>query len=722
MRRKTINLALGVHNHQPVGNFDHVLEHACERCYLPFFQVLENHPKVKFSVHFTGYLLSWIAEQYPEIIHVLSRLTARGQIELVTGAYYEPILAIIPDTDKQGQIKKLTDYLHELFPSQGQPLDVTGMWLAERVWEPHLPDVLHQCGIKYVCVDDSHFKGVGMSESELFRSYVTEEQGGSVEIFPINQKLRYLIPFESPSTLIEYLRSIASEGGERGAFYFDDGEKFGVWPGTYDTVYTHKWLEHFFAALEKNSDWIHLKSFGEYRRQIGPAGTVYLPTASYMEMMEWSLPADRSGLLEKAHHLVDPLYAPFLRGGFWRFFLVKYPEANNLHKKMLDVSRRLSELSDSGGFQPEALDQIRDRLWMGQSNDPYWHGVFGGLYLTNLRTANYQALVEAEAALERLEHAPAASWTESKVIDLNYDGQEEVRISTPIFTCLIAPAYGGSLVELDYKLRPFNLTDTLARRPEAYHGKLKEAMEPADETGSAQTIHGQVKVKEANLDEYLVYDWHRRLCFLDHFLEPGTRLDGLKRSQYAEKGDFVNQPYRLLAVSSQPDRAEVKLERQGHVWVHEARCAVRVEKTYALSSDSDSLKVSYRIESHADRQLDICFAPELNFNFLAPEADDRYFFDPQAGPGAKGARLSTEAVQEGCQGLGILDEWLGVKLMVKLAWPASLYRYPVYTVSNSEAGFERVYQGSAILAAWSLALKPKEAWSTHLELTVVRTG
>ena len=225
---KTINLALGVHNHQPVGNFDHVLADACERCYQPFFQVLERHPKVKFSVHFTGYLLSWIVENYPEIIQSLTRLAVREQIELVTGGFYEPILPIIPDCDKIGQIRKLTNYLIKTFTDKGHVPKVEGMWLAERVWEPHLPKALAEAGVKYVCVDDSHFKMVGKSDGELLRTYVTEEQGSSLDIFPINQKLRYLIPFESPDKIIDHLRSLATTGGDAGAFYFDDGEKFGV--------------------------------------------------------------------------------------------------------------------------------------------------------------------------------------------------------------------------------------------------------------------------------------------------------------------------------------------------------------------------------------------------------------------------------------------------------------------------------------------------------------
>lgn len=716
MTTKTVNLVLGIHNHQPYGNFDTVLEHACERCYLPFLQVLERHPEIKFSVHFTGFLLEWIAARYPEIITALTRLVEREQIELVTGGYYEPILATIPDTDKVGQVKKLTDYLHKLFRRDGADPDVSGMWLAERVWEPHLPRTLATAGVKYVCLDDSHFKGVGMAAHELFRSFVTEEQGHTVEIFPINEKLRYIIPFDKPETAIDYLRSIATEGGERGAFYFDDGEKFGIWPGTYDTVYTNKWLDDFFGALEANLDWIKLRTFGQYRSEIAPAGRVYLPTGSYMEMLEWSLPAERAAILEEARQKVDPQYASFLRGGFWRYFMVRYPEVNNLHKKMLRVSKQLDELSETGKYPDETLRDVRDKLWSAQSNDPYWHGIFGGLYLTNLRTANYQALVYAEAKLDGLKHqSDDGHWLEVEQSDFDCDGQAETIVKTPVCNYYIAPAYGGALLELDYKPRPFNLIDTLARRPEAYHSKLKEAKASGGET---KTIHESLTAKEADLDKYLVYDWHRRLCFLDHFLDPSTTLEGMSRAQYGEKGDFVNQPFAVKGVTGENNQVNVTLTRDGHVWTGDRRVPLTVNKIYSFSGASETAKVSYTLVNPNEHEIDIWFAPELNFNFLAPEASDRYYFDPATGKRYSSPKLSSQESMTDVSSTAIADEWLGVRLVVSLSAPAGFWRYPIYTVSNSEAGFERVYQGSCLLPNWKIKLGAGESWSVDLAIAI----
>ncbi len=721
MTKKTINLCLGVHNHQPVGNFDHVLAEACEKCYLPFFQVLERFPKVKFSVHFTGYLLHWIAKNYPEVISVMDKLHARGQIELVTGGFYEPIMAIIPDCDKVGQIRKLTAYLEKLFCSkQANKEIIDGMWLAERVWEPHLPKPLVEAGIKYVCVDDSHFRSVGLHDSELYRCYVTEEDGNKLDIFPINQNLRYMIPFETPEKIIEYLKSIATSEGDAGAFYFDDGEKFGVWPHTYESVYKDGWLEKFFTILEKNSDWIHIKTFGEYNRTIGPSGRVYLPTASYAEMMEWALPADRAAVLEDGLHKVDELYKPFLKGGFWRNFLVKYPEGNQLHKKMLHASKRLQKLRASGKVDESQLLDAQDKIWQAQSNDPFWHGVFGGLYLTNLRTANFQAAVAADVALDALEQkiglAPKGISVETFDIDL--DGFDEVVIRGDKINACLAPHYGGALLELDYKPRPFNLTDTLSRRKEPYHEKLKQAQQKTeDDHEGAKTIHGQVVTKEANLSDYLAYDWYRRLSFLDHFLGSHAKLKDLATCHYPEQGDFVHKPYKVVSTEASGNKAQVRLERDGHIWFDHKHRTLNVSKIYSFDYDTAQMKVAYQLTNTSDEPISLWFAPEMNFNFLAPDASDRYFFE-LTGEKCEPAELAGKDDKANSDGIGIADEWLGIKVLLKWSQKARMWRYPVFSVSNSESGFERIYQGSAIVPNWHVDLKGREKFEVEIYLTV----
>ncbi len=102
-----VNLAIGIHNHQPVGNFDFVFEDAYQKAYVPFLGLLERHPKIRIAQHYSGILFNWLMKHKPEFIPRLKKLVDAGQIEMMTGGFYEPIMSVIPYGDKIGQIKKL---------------------------------------------------------------------------------------------------------------------------------------------------------------------------------------------------------------------------------------------------------------------------------------------------------------------------------------------------------------------------------------------------------------------------------------------------------------------------------------------------------------------------------------------------------------------------------------------------------------------------------------
>lgn len=183
-----INFIFGIHNHQPLGNFGWVFEEAYNRSYRPFMEILEEFPEMKVNVHFSGPLLEWIEENKPDYLDLLKSLIKRGQLEIVVAGFYEPVLAAIPKEDRLVQIEMLKDYARKL------GYDAKGVWLTERVWQPELVKSLREAGIEYVVVDDYHFMSAGLSKEELFWPYYTEDGGEVITVFPIDEKLRYLIP------------------------------------------------------------------------------------------------------------------------------------------------------------------------------------------------------------------------------------------------------------------------------------------------------------------------------------------------------------------------------------------------------------------------------------------------------------------------------------------------------------------------------------------------
>ena len=394
---RPVSLLFGIHAHQPVGNFPEVIADAHLRCYRPFLNILYHYPDFHFAVHFSGWLLDYLMEQYPEDIVLLKKMVARGQVELFGAGDTEPVLAVIPYRDRIGQIETFSKKLKKKLGQR--PI---GAWLTERVWESTVVPSLVDCGIRYVIVDDYHFLCAGKKASELNGFFTTEEDTRNLDIFPISEALRYKLPFSPASEAVDYIASLAdgnSANTNNVAVYFDDIEKFGIWPETYEWVYEKGWLEQFIQGVLASPK-IHSQHYRDYHTAEKSRGIVYLPTTSYIEMNEWTLPAETANayadLIDEAKNngWFEQKKA-FLRGGIWKNFFSRYPESNWMHKRMLGLSARLAAL-------PKQLrtDEMQQKLYESQANDAYWHGLFGGLYLPHLRRAIYNDMVALEAMLD----------------------------------------------------------------------------------------------------------------------------------------------------------------------------------------------------------------------------------------------------------------------------------------------------------------------------------
>src|SRR6266446_1475273 len=500
------HLTLLIHAHQPCGNFEHVLEKAYDSSYLPFIEHLEKHPGVRLGLHYSGPLLTWIEKHRPEYFARLKKLVQGSQVELVGGGFYEPILVSIPLEDQHEQISRLAAYLEKHFgrlPS--------GAWLAERVWEPQLPTALASANVAYTLVDDMHFLAAGFEPEELFGAYIAEDRGKTVWLYPGQKALRYLIPFGKVEDVIAYLRDAAAVHPGGVAAMGDDMEKFGVWPGTHEHCYTDGWLSDFFTALEANSDWLAVSTPGSYLETNAPLGRADLPTASYTEMMEWALP---TRVRQRYHEMLKefsarPEVLSFFRGGSWRGFFRKYPESNLLHKKMLRVSACIAAapVRHDGSKTNDELLQARDLLLRAQCNDAYWHGIFGGIYAPHLRTDPWRNLIRAEAIADR--QIPGALVARVELLDYDADGANELLFTSLEAQALLKPNDGGTIAALDFRPAAATLVNSILRRPEAYHTRLRDAAgKPA--TGTVASIHEQTRVKEPGLEKYLRYDrWPR---------------------------------------------------------------------------------------------------------------------------------------------------------------------------------------------------------------------
>ncbi|MGZ6268861.1 MAG: glycoside hydrolase family 38 N-terminal domain-containing protein, partial [Candidatus Limnocylindrales bacterium] len=285
-----VSLALVIHNHQPVGNFGWVIEDVFEHAYEPMLGALERHPGVRLGLHYSGPLLQWIAANRPETISRIRGLVSRGQVEVVGGAYYEPVLITLPDRDRQGQLVRMRQELEALFGRRPN-----GAWLAERVWEPGLAYDIATAGYRWTVLDDNHLRAASIPEDGMWTTFTTDDRGKRITVFGTEQGLRYLIPFKPVEDLMSYLRRRTTPDGRFVGTMGDDGEKFGSWPGTYEYCWgTNGWVDRCFEAIESNSEWLATVTPSEWLERQPPTTRAYFPAASYEEMTEWVLPPDET--------------------------------------------------------------------------------------------------------------------------------------------------------------------------------------------------------------------------------------------------------------------------------------------------------------------------------------------------------------------------------------------------------------------------------------------
>lgn len=655
---RPVSLLFGIHAHQPVGNFPEVLADAHLRCYKPFLQILYRYPKFHFAVHFSGWLLDYLIDHYPEDIALLREMVKRGQVELFGAGDTEPVLAVIPYRDRIGQIETFSKKLEKKLGQRPN-----GAWLTERVWESTVVPALVDCDIRYVIVDDYHFLCAGKKATELNGFFTTEEDTRNLDIFPISEALRYKLPFSPATEAVAYIESLAdcsTTGANNTAVYFDDIEKFGIWPETYEWVYEKGWLEQFIQGVLASPK-ICSRHYRDYHAAEKTRGIVYLPTTSYIEMNEWTLPAESANayadLINEAK--TNDWFEhkkPFLRGGIWKNFFSRYPESNWMHKRMLGLSARLAAL-------PEKIrtNEMQQKLYESQANDAYWHGLFGGLYLPHLRRAIYNDMIALEAMLDKCVSRPGF-FTE----DTDLDGIDEVYLQNGIIQAVFKLDNNACIFELDAYQYNHNFGDTLRRQKEHYFRKIQADQgnlsnhDNHSDKGIA-SAHDRVHCKHVIKANDLEADDHPKSLFIDRF--NNTFLCYQQESLTADQIRFKS-----------------------------ATNPLPVQKHFKLSGNK--LMVSYQFEDHADG----VFSTEINL--AMPSCDGpggRYIYNGKI-PGGFGHLFKLNDMTE----IILDDTTLGGNIVLSTSAPVALSAQPHFSVSQSESGFEKIMQAVSLKLEWPI--------------------
>ncbi|MEM3992761.1 MAG: alpha-amylase/4-alpha-glucanotransferase domain-containing protein [Desulfurococcaceae archaeon] len=635
------NFVFILHFHQPHGQLKYINERIFENSYRMLLEVFKQFSDLKFTVHISGPLLIYLKNTHSDWLEEMLKLGDIGTIEFMAGTISEAVLPLVPSDLR---LSHITRYI-ELFESLAG-FKPKGFWLPERVWEPWLPEVLAKAGLEYVVIDDSTLRKTGFSHEKTKYAWITEESGYSVKVLFIDEKLRYILPWEHPDKVIDYMAQYASDADAL-LLWGSDAEKFGEW---WDRDSSRRWLVEFLSKLrfEKRILMVHPS---EYLREHDAKGYIYLDTGSYDKMLEWS-------------------------GGFFRNFLVKYVESNNMHKKALWVKSKL--VKAQGKLKEIPLD-----YYMAYCNDAYWHGLFGGIYLAHLRQAIYESLIRSEKIAE-----DAINYFESNSIkrilaDFDYNGREELIIETPELNLYVSPWDGGTLFEYDIK-KPgleHNIQDTMTRYREPY-------------------------LEGTSFNP----DWYRRTSWRVHIWGIETSIhDWINNTPFKDMSDLALHRYNTVLTE---DPRVFYLRTIGNVYYHGSKSAsVFVEKRVELKNKGYSIHYVVRNLDDSIVKGKIGFEYHLAWKVDRDQERKPYYL-------VNGKTYSIDQWFSGEANTIILRSEVYPDVILRTDQSIGVWIATLSSYARTEKGLKTIPQGLAVMFVRDVELKRGEDFELEVEHTI----
>ena len=585
----------------------------------------------------------------------------------------------------------------------------------------------------------------GILPQELRGPVLTEREGCTLALFPLDGLMDSLIPRCPVPDLIVYLRRRAQlEFGVTS--WFGDLAQLGE--KTHETG-LRPWMNSLLENLTENEHWLRTLFPTQALQRYQERRVVYLPSWFPPSLSECALPPGAVAQFSKIQ-TVPP--------AGWEAFLARYSEANRLHKAVLRVSREVQgmriHLRKTGldDQNRQSLERVTEALARAGSADGLWHspGRWAGVYDPAIRQAAWGALLEAEKTCNQVLGTHQGVRCERG--DHNGDGREEVLVHTPHCLAMVEPEAGGVLSEFSIWRQPVNVLNAITRRQELYHDRLvRDSLLPAlvekglegmkadtglgmspedeEETASIMVVDDDEYESgrwdlgdprwEATLGDRLQHDRGTRASFMDHFLGSETTLENLWRGQHSEEGDFVYGSYNVLkAETVGPDLVDVHMAREGLVRQVGAKGVedrlVQVNKQYRFHGTQSRVDVRYEISNRYHSPVHSTFGVEVNLG-LDGRVGDLIALELEDG---RSVPVTKRGKVDGIQKVVLVDQTRGLRIVLLTRRMATLWFYPVECFVAGSGGLETVYQGQCLLFGWPVSLWGEERVRLDLALEV----
>jgi hypothetical protein len=259
------------------------------------------------------------------------------------------------------------------------------------------------------------------------------------------------------------------------------------------------------------------------------------------------------------------------------------------------------------------------------------------------------------------------------------------------------PADGATASSLRFQPANVELINSVMRRPELYHDLVRKHVTSQISAFEGPTsIHDETLAKASHLDSLLRYDRYARHCFRSYVFPSSKTWKDFEFLGLAENETFAHGAWQ--ATTLRGPGAVIEFRNATEISVN--GCEMRVDALKTLTSRVSGSTWNLECRSLLNTSLPcpsgMALGVELVLNFLAPDAHDRYFL-------SRDVRHPLQFRGElGSAQVTVVDEWQRVKVTLEARPDASWWILPIETISQSELGFERVYQGSAIMAVWKI--------------------
>lgn len=670
---RKLKLVLGTYNSPPVGTSREQFEKTYQYSYKPFLTILYKYAMLRGSFHFSGTLLEWLEERHPEFNMVLNEMVKRKQIELLGGGYYSPIFPIIPSKDRLGQIELLTTYIRKKFSKRPR-----GCWITEGVWEPAITSTIKSSGMEYLFLDDILFFQSGVTPEHIYRPFITDDQGKTAIVLPIHNNFIKKMFVEEPEAMVQELVQLAEQSDQNIVVnLLLNGDFFMVNSSFYSSFFAEDgWLERFLRSLTEHNKAIDTILPGRYVRSLGPVERVYFPSHFLKNNGSNGSHGNGTAAVNGQPYHLSTFISSESRPNFFRQYITMYPEIQRLYAKMMYIHLIVGQVRGDRSRKKTA----KEESWRGQTHAAFWHSHDGGIYRNSVRKAVYAGLINAEKTTRE----KGIFSTSVNVTDIDLDGIPEYLYQGQFINAYVHRR-GGALFELDYVVTAWNYLDTMARHREPYHNEQ---------------------------DACNGFDDYMKNSFLDHFYDEEVTVDSLATNGVKEKIDFVHSLYRARKVEKERKEVDFGIKKKVQVNGHERN--VDLFKDYDFLKNS--INVSYRITTDSPDAITGRFATEINLSFPEEGRSQLSFIvtHTEGKTELENGKIELFNVTE----LTLHDRRNRTLITISVNKPATLWTFPVYTITEQYGKKIWIYQHTTCILSWDCSLTRETPFESEVSLRI----